>query len=146
MKCLICGHRCQIQEGGTGRCRMYTCFSGEIVERLQNRYLSIWPSSIETIPFLHYTPGGRYLLLSTLGCNLSCPGCVSHILVRYPDLVSEALSHALPDEILDRIREQSCLGAIFCLNEPTVSLQTVLTTSEKLKEAGYSIGCARTDA
>lgn len=121
---------------------MHTCKAGEIIERLPDRYLAIWPSPIETVPLLHYTPGGRYLLLSTLGCNLSCPGCVSHVLVEYPDLVADALRHAVPEEILDLIIQESCLGAIFCLNEPTVSFDTVIRTAKTLKKAGYLVGCA----
>ncbi|MFH0968477.1 MAG: radical SAM protein [Methanobacteriota archaeon] len=121
---------------------MYTCTSGEIVERFPDRYLAIWPSPIETVPLLHYTPGGRYLLLSTLGCNLSCPGCVSHILVNNPDLITEAMSQASSEEILHRVSEHSCLGAVFCLNEPTVSIETVIKTSQTLREAGYKVGCA----
>ncbi|HWQ66557.1 MAG TPA: hypothetical protein VN372_06775 [Methanospirillum sp.] len=121
---------------------MYTCTSAGIMERLPDRYLAIWPSPIETVPLLHYTPGGRYLFLSTLGCNLSCPGCVSHILVNNPDLISDALCHASPQEIIHQVREHSCLGAVFCLNEPTVSMETVLKTSQSLKDAGYSVGCA----
>lgn len=142
MECQICGHQCQIHEGAEGRCRMYTCSSGKIVERLPDRYLAIWPSPVETVPFLHFTPGGRYLLLSTLGCNLSCPGCVSHVLVNHPDLIADALRSASPGEIVDMVREESCLGAIFCLNEPTVSLETVVKTGRTLKEVGYSVGCA----
>jgi pyruvate-formate lyase-activating enzyme len=142
MQCQICGHHCQISEGGTGRCKMYTCSSSKIIERFPDKYLAIWPSQIETVPLLHFSPGGRYLLLSTLGCNLSCPGCVSHILVDHPDLIAGALHHAEPEEIRTLVEEHVCLGVIFCLNEPTVSLDTVIKTARMLKQSGYTVGCA----
>ena len=142
MECTICHHHCVIPEGGVGRCHMQTCTDGAVVERLPDRYLAIWPSGIETVPLLHYTPGGRYLLLSTLGCNLSCPGCVSHVLIKHPDLLSDALFHASPEDVTERVREYSCLGAVFCLNEPTVSLETVMRTAAELKESGLRVGCA----
>jgi len=142
MQCHICGHVCQIPEGGTGRCRMQTCSEGVVHERFADKYLALWPSQVETVPFLHYTPGGRYLLLSTLGCNLSCPGCVSHMLVSDPDLIADALFYASPDDILKQVREHSCLGAIFCLNEPSVSLDTVISTATVLKKSGFLVGCA----
>lgn len=138
----MCGHRCSIQEGGYGRCRMYTCINGEILERFPNRYLALWPSAIETIPFLHYTPGGRYLLLSTIGCNLSCEGCVSYVLAKNQDLLTDALIHAESSDILRMAKDNDCIGAVFCLNEPTVSLGTVARVARELHTAGLSMGCA----
>ena len=121
---------------------MYACMSGEIVERFPDQYLALWPGAIETIPLLHYTPGGRYLLISTIGCNLSCEGCVSHVLVKNQDLLTNALIHAPPSEILRRVRENACIGAIFYLNEPTVSIGTVTRVAQELHAAGFTIGCA----
>ncbi|WP_181391734.1 radical SAM protein [Methanospirillum lacunae] len=121
---------------------MQTCANGILHERFADKYLALWPSAIETVPFLHYTPGGRYLLLSTLGCNLSCPGCVSHMLVDDPDLIAGALLKADPDEILNQVRDHSCLGVIFCLNEPSVSFHTLINTAKTLKKEGLLVGCA----
>ncbi|ABD41710.1 Radical SAM [Methanospirillum hungatei JF-1] len=142
MECEMCGHRCSIQEGGYGRCRMYTCKNGEISERFPDLYLALWPGAIETIPFLHYTPGGRYLLLSTIGCNLSCEGCVSYVLAKNQDLLTDALIHAEPTDVLRMARDNACIGAVFCLNEPTVSLETVARVARELHAAGLSMGCA----
>ncbi|HWQ63317.1 MAG TPA: radical SAM protein [Methanospirillum sp.] len=121
---------------------MQTCENGILHERFADKYLALWPSAIETVPFLHHTPGGRYLLLSTLGCNLSCPGCVSHMLVDDPDLIAGALLKANPDDILKQVREHCCLGVIFCLNEPSVSFQTLIHTAKTLKKEGLLVGCA----
>lgn len=142
MNCHICGHHCLIPEGGVGKCRMQTCSEGVIVERYPDRYLAIWPGLIETVPFLHYTPGARYLLLSTLGCNLSCPGCVSHILIDHQDALSEAMTPVSPEMVLSKVHEHSCEGVIFCLNEPSVSPQTVLKTAGHIRKAGLKVGCA----
>lgn len=141
-QCTICGHSCIIPEGGYGRCRMYTVRNGTLTERFPDQYLALWPGAIETIPFLHFTPGARYLLLSTIGCNLFCKGCVSHILAKSPDLVSGALRQVSPDGVLREVREQSCNGALFCLNEPTVSGRTIIRVAEELKKNGFRVGCA----
>ena len=121
---------------------MYNCKNGKISERFPDRYLALWPGAIETIPFLHYTPGGRYLLLSTIGCNLSCEGCVSYVLAKNQDLLTDALIHADPADILRIAKDNACIGAVFCLNEPTVSLETVIRVAQNLHSAGLSIGCA----
>ncbi len=121
---------------------MNTMESGVIRERFPDHYLALWPGAIETIPFLHYHPGGRYLLLSTIGCNLSCTGCVSHILAKHPDLVSDALQKVLPGDVVRMVREHSCLGAVFCLNEPTISLKTLSRVAGALRNKGLPTGCA----
>ena len=121
---------------------MYTCINGEISERFPDRYLALWPGAIETIPFLHYTPGGRYLLLSTIGCNLSCEGCVSYVLAKNQDLLTDALIYADPADVLRMANDNACIGAVFCLNEPTVSFGTIIRVARELHTAGLSIGCA----
>lgn len=121
---------------------MQTCSAGLPTERYPDRYLAIWPGAIETVPFLHYTPGGRYLLLSTLGCNLSCPGCVSHILIDHQDALSEAMRPVSPEVVISQVREHACEGVIFCLNEPSVSPRTVVRTARLIREAGLKAGCA----
>lgn len=121
---------------------MQTCENGILHERFADKYLALWPSTIETVPFLHHTPGGRFLLLSTLGCNLSCPGCVSHMLVDDPDLIAGALFKADPDKILKQVKEHCCLGVVFCLNEPSISFTTLITAAKTLKKEGLLVGCA----
>ncbi|WP_265580468.1 hypothetical protein [Methanofollis aquaemaris] len=50
MKCGICEQGCNILEGGTGLCRMYTQTGGQIVERLPDSYLAVLPFSITSAP------------------------------------------------------------------------------------------------
>ena len=89
-----------------------------------------------------YFTNSSYLLLSTIGCNLSCEGCVSYVLAKNQDLLTDALIHADPAEILRMAKDNACIGAVFCLNEPTVSLGTVTRVARELHAAGLSIGCA----
>lgn len=91
MKCTYCEIGCTIQEkatgqeGATGACRMYECHQGKIVERFPDQYLTIFPISIETMPMLHFFPRGKFLQLSTVGCNFHCTGCISEVIVlEYP--------------------------------------------------------------
>ena len=53
-----------------------------ISERFPDQWLIVTPISVETIPLVHAWPRAKVLQVSTVGCNLSCPGCVSEILVR----------------------------------------------------------------
>ncbi|MDK2974265.1 MAG: hypothetical protein PWP08_636 [Methanofollis sp.] len=142
MRCRICEFGCEVPEGGSGRCGTYVCEDGRIVERFPRRYLHVYPVSIETVPMLHYTPNGKYLLVSTAGCNFACAGCVSGVQARDPDLVTGAMTAHPPDAIVDLAVAEECIGVVFCLNEPTVSCFTFLELATAARERGLRVGCS----
>lgn len=142
MKCGICEFGCEVPEGGSGRCGAYTCTDGRIVERLPRLYLHVYPVAIETVPMLHYTPNGKYLLVSTAGCNFACPGCVSEVQARRPSAVVGAMTEYRPDELVERAISEECIGIVFCLNEPTVSFFTFLELAAAARARGLRVGCS----
>lgn len=121
---------------------MYTSASDEITERFPDNWLVITPISVETIPFIHAFPQAKALQISTIGCNLSCPGCVSEVLVRNTDDMGTGLKHRSAEEIIDEAERNDCRGIIFCLNEPTVSLPSFLRVAALAKEKGMFVGCS----
>lgn len=125
-----------------GRCRMYECQRGQIVERFPDQYLTLFPISIETMPMLHYFPRGKFLQLSTVGCNFRCSGCISEVLVEEAGQLWGALMTKTPEEVVNAALGQNCLGIVFCVNEPTVSLPTFQRVARKAKEAGLLVGCS----
>ncbi len=141
-RCLYCHHNCEIPEGGIGRCSMYTVTANEVIERFPDQWLIVTPVSVETIPFVHAWPRAKALQISTVGCNLSCPGCVSEVLVRSPDTLGQGLRYRDPASILAEALDEHCQGIIFCLNEPTVSLPSFLRVALMAKENGLFVGCS----
>jgi len=82
MKCYVCENNCFIPEDGVGKCGLYSNRNEKIVEIYPNQYLIINPITIETMPMLHFMPRGKFLQVSTVGCNFDCPGCISTVLVK----------------------------------------------------------------
>ena len=142
MQCDICEHTCEIPEGTTGRCRMYANNGGTIAERFSGSYLVEYPISIETIPFLHFYPRGKFLQVSTIGCNFSCTGCVSEILTRATEEFAPALDKKTPDEVINRAVAECCQGIVFCLNEPAVSYDTFIALAQAAHNRGLLVGCS----
>lgn len=142
MRCTYCERTCDILEGQNGYCRMYRNSMGTITENYPDRYLNIYPVSSESIPMIHFYPNGIFLLISTMGCNFACDGCISEFQTTRPSTLQEVLTPHTPEEILKTAKEYSCRGITFCLNEPAVSFPTFLRVAKAAKKAGLLVGCS----
>ena len=142
MRCRYCEKTCDIPEKQDGYCRMYRNDQGTITENYPDRYLNIYPVSSESIPMLHFYPNGIFLLISTIGCNFACEGCISEFQTTRKGTLQEILTPHTPDEILAIAREGNCRGITFCLNEPAVSLPTFLRVAKAAKIAGLLVECS----
>lgn len=137
--CTYCELKCIISEGSTGKCRCYTNDSGMIVERFPDSYLMVFPIRIETMPLTHFYPQGKFLQVSTIGCNFSCPGCVSEILTRMTDELAPAMMKFTPSQVVSLARAQDCIGIAFCLNEPVVAYPTFQALVRVAHEQGLLV-------
>ena len=142
MRCKICEINCDLQEGGTGSCGMYINTGTEIRERYPGRYLAAVDTAIESMPMVHYHPGGTFLQVCTVGCNFKCRGCVSEILTDHFGAIQGEFQEMTPEQIMDRAEAEACIGVMFCFNEPTVSYFTVKALAAMVKQRGLLFGCS----
>ncbi|MGM0771715.1 MAG: radical SAM protein [Halobacteriota archaeon] len=141
MKCNICEMGCNLAEGKSGQCRMYTNKNGKIFERYPCNYFTMMPVSIETVPLLHFYPRGKFLQVCTIGCNFKCEGCISEILASR--LLSLNNSSGTGNEqVINKALEEDCIGIVFCLNDPVVSYFTFRDLARKARENSLLIGCS----
>ena len=140
--CDICEMRCEIPQGSAGRCRMYMKLDGHITERYPDSYLVEYPISIETMLLLHFYPQGKFIQVSTIGCNFACSGCVSELLTRSVPEFAPSLMKKSPEMIVQRAHKEGCRGIVFALNEPTVSYPTFSRLARAAREADLMIGCS----
>lgn len=140
MKCDICEIGCRIEPDGFGRCNMYTLKNGELVEHFPNQFSTLFPISIETVPTLHFYPNHKFLQVSTIGCNLTCPGCISEILATGTRTLSATLKTVPPEAVIQKAREEGCKGIVFCINDPSVSFFTFLNLARLARENGLKVG------
>ena len=142
MKCTICERKCDIDDGGIGGCGMMICSQSEIRERYPDRYLAAVDTAIESMPMVHFHPRGKFLQVCTVGCNFNCHGCVSEILTHHLSAIHGAFQQMTPEAVIGKAREESCIGIMFCFNEPTVSYFTFLRLAEMARQAGLLVGCS----
>jgi len=142
MECTVCENRCRIAENGTGICGTYTSRNNRIAEKYPDQYLVAVPSEIESMPMLHFHPGGTFLQVCTIGCNFRCKGCVSWILTESPGSLEGALHRMSPEEVVEKAHAKGCVGVMFCFNEPAVSFLTFKKVASLARKKGLLVGCA----
>jgi pyruvate formate lyase activating enzyme len=140
--CTICELRCRLGQGRPGACGLYELNDGRIVERYPDHFLVACPISIETMPMLHFQPGAKFLQITTTGCNFSCPGCISTVLVREMTPDSRALKHLSADQVIAMAVETGCQGIVFLMNDPLAALRRFVRIAELAHARGLAVGCS----
>jgi pyruvate formate lyase activating enzyme len=142
MTCDICENRCSVAEGGVGFCGQYRRTNDTMEECYPDRYLITCPILIETMPMLHFHPGGKFLQISTVGCNFDCPGCISTVIVREMNPASTMLRKLDANQVVAAALQQGCRGISFLMNDPLASFDTFLRVARAARDAGLLVGCA----
>ena len=142
MHCNYCERRCEISDGKTGFCRMYTVSGGAIKERFPHRWSSCGTSLMESVPFYHVFPGSRTLAIGTTSCNFRCRYCSNaYIAKEDPQAQQDRIYHLPPQELVKVAQKFGCRSIVFNVNEPTVSIPSLLEVSQEAKKAGIPMGC-----
>ena len=142
MHCNYCEWRCDLGGGTPGVCRMYEESEGAIKERFPHRWSSCIPSRIESIPFYHVRPGSRTLVIGTMGCNFSCRYCSNSFIAKEdPIRVVERMLRLSPAEVVRKATQMACRSIVFNVNEPAMSIPSLLELGEAARAEGISLGC-----
>ncbi len=137
LKCDICFHHCELDEGRTGLCRARANRGGQIVPLNYGRLTSLALDPIEKKPLRRFHPGGLALSLGSFGCNLRCPFCqnaeISMAGAEFParDYSPEALV-----QLALALRPRGNLGLAYTYNEPLVGYEFVRDCAALVREAG----------
>jgi pyruvate-formate lyase-activating enzyme len=116
--------------------------NGILGEIFPDMYLVACPISAETMPVLHAYPGETFFQISTLGCNLSCEGCISTVIVKEMDEGEDLLQHIPPEKVVDLALERNCRGVVFLMNDPLASYLTFTNVAKAAKARGLVVGCS----
>jgi len=136
MRCTICPHECDLDEGQKGFCKARICKNNEIICANYGLITSIAVDPIEKKPLYRFHPGRPILSVGSYGCNMSCSFCqnsgisqkiVSAEYISPQELVQIALT--VPDNI----------GVAFTYNEPLISYEYIMDTAPLLQQAGLKV-------
>jgi pyruvate-formate lyase-activating enzyme len=121
---------------------MYYADGGAIRERFPSRWSTYAMSRIESMPFYHAYPGSRVMTIGTCGCNFTCRYCSNgYIARRDPAEQIGAMYELSTEELVRMALKLECHAIVFNVNEPTVSLPSLLDLKTHADKAGLSMGC-----
>ncbi len=142
MQCEYCERRCRLGPESYGYCRMYYAPHGQVRERFPDKWCAYSVSRVESIPFYHAYPGARCLVVGTAGCNLDCRYCSNAYAAKEdPAALTDILLDLAPETVVRLSEKHGCHALVFAINEPTVSLPTLMEVSRAAKAAGLPMGC-----
>lgn len=142
MRCNYCEWRCDLHGEKLGRCRMYRADGDSIKERFPGRWCNYSVSRVESIPFYHAYPGSRCMAVGTSSCNFNCKYCSNAFIAKQdPAEQQDGMFELSPRELVGMAAKAGCHSIVFNVNEPTVSLPTVLKVAREARKSGIHMGC-----
>lgn len=151
VRCGVCPHHCELEEGQLGLCRARRCSGGHVTSESYGRVTSLAVDPIEKKPIARWKPGTRTLSVGSYGCNLRCPFCQNwQIAQAGADEVP--WREVSPNELIElaleaRSRDVLVQSIAYTYNEPLVGWEYVRDCARLAHEAGLanvlvSNGCA----
>ena len=137
IRCVACGHRCRIQPGHAGVCRVRYNDSGNLmVPRGYVAGLAVDP--IEKKPFFHAYPGASALSFGMLGCDYKCGYCQNWITSQsLRDPVAGAAPRDIgPEEIVRLATEHGARVVTSTYNEPLITSEWAVEVFRLAKREG----------
>ncbi len=139
--CLACGHRCFIQPGREGVCRVRFNVAGEL--RVPFGYVgALACDPVEKKPFFHFLPGRDVLTFGMLGCDFHCGYCqnwVTSQMLRDPSAAA-APKPCTPDRLVQLALDSGAGAIASSYNEPLITSEWAHAIFTQARRAG--LACA----
>ncbi|MFW6383806.1 MAG: AmmeMemoRadiSam system radical SAM enzyme [Halodesulfurarchaeum sp.] len=141
VECTACAHRCVLDPGQRGVCRVRENIDGQL--RLLT-YGKVYdsgygaPGSVDPIekkPLYHFRPGSGVLSFGGVSCNFACQFCQNHHLA-FAEPEDVALREVTPEAAVESALDQGAAGIAWTYNEPTIYAEYVRDGAQAAQEAG----------
>ncbi|HEX8179296.1 MAG TPA: radical SAM protein, partial [Pyrinomonadaceae bacterium] len=138
LRCYACGHRCLINEGKRGICKVRYNEGGRLLVP-KNYVAALACDPTEKKPFFHVLPGSDTLTFGMLGCDLHCAYCQNWLTSQAlrdeaagtrPQVVSSARLVALA-----KAYGASLVGSSY--NEPLITAEWAVEVFRQAKPEGF---------
>jgi pyruvate formate lyase activating enzyme len=141
MKCNYCEWKCDLTKGKSF-CGMYEERNGYVVEKYPDRWCTYMVSRIESVPFYHAYPGSRSMVIGSAGCNFRCRYCSNgFIACQNPADIQDLMYEFKPEKFVEMAQKLGCHNIVFNVNEPAVSLPSLIRVKGYAEKAGIPMGC-----
>jgi len=134
--CLLCAHRCTLQEGRSGICNVRKNVGGQIQALTYHRVAATHSDPIEKKPLYHFLPGSTSFSIAAMGCNFSCTFCQNHSLSMVKNeagIIGEAVT---PAQIVQAAQRNQSASISYTYTEPTIYFELMYETAQLAHAAG----------
>jgi pyruvate formate lyase activating enzyme len=144
VKCVLCPHKCVIDDGGYGFCGTRRNLHGILYSDSYGKFTSLALDPIEKKPLYHFYSGSKILSAGSYGCNMKCGFCQNHKISQFDfgkgcfDTKTDFVS---PENLLRFAETESKenIGIAFTYNEPALSFEYILDTAPLFHRQGYKV-------
>ena len=138
LRCYACGHRCLINEGKRGICKVRYNEGGHLMVP-SNYVAALQCDPTEKKPFFHALPGSDTLTFGMLGCDLHCSYCQNFLTSQaLRDDAAGVAPRVVTAEKLVSLAEAygaSMVGTSY--NEPLITAEWAIDVFKRAKPAGF---------
>jgi len=125
IRCDLCPHSCEVEEGERGYCEVRENTGGRYYSLVYGNPCAVHVDPIEKKPFYHVLPSSRSFSIATTGCNFDCKFCQNwEISQARPD---DTQNYELPPEDVVQLAERYQSDSIASTYvEPTVFVEYMI--------------------
>ncbi|MBD3186335.1 AmmeMemoRadiSam system radical SAM enzyme [Candidatus Bathyarchaeota archaeon] len=150
VRCLTCGHRCTIPEGGLGFCKTRTNEGGKCYTLIYGVLTAESLDPIEKKPLFHFHPGNSIYSISSIGCSFRCENCQNFHISQssaeangmvFKDHRGRRLNMKVTPAktLIDKVLKSGTKLIAFTYNEPLIWLEYIMDVGALAKEHGIEI-------
>ncbi|MFC1667783.1 AmmeMemoRadiSam system radical SAM enzyme [Chlamydiota bacterium] len=138
VKCLLCSHRCVIQEDSFGVCGVRQNSNGVLYTLVYADVIAAHIDPIEKKPFYHFLPGSTSFSIATIGCNFKCGFCQNWQISQQnkKEVKNENMNELLPAEVVKVAKKNGCKSISYTYTEPTVFFEYAYDAAKIAKDNG----------
>lgn len=139
VRCNLCAHRCRIEEGERGLCRVRENRNGTLCTLVYGHAVALHVDPVEKKPLFHFYPGSTAYSMAAPGCNFHCTWCQNwEISQLRPEQDLEVGQRASPEQIVAAALQTECRSIAYTYTEPTIFFEYAYDTARLAREAGLA--------
>jgi len=138
VRCIACHHRCLIEEGSTGICKVRYVREGKLWVPFGYVIGGVACDPVEKKPFYHLYPGSNAVTFGMLGCNFHCEFCQNWVTSQAlrENISTTRIIEIMPEEIATLAKRYKAKLVVSSYNEPVITAEWAKAVFEKAVRLG----------
>jgi len=139
VSCLLCNHKCRIQESRYGICGVRQNIKGQLKTHSYGKIIASNADPIEKKPLYHFLPGTSSYSIASVGCNFKCRFCQNWQISQAKEAGGlRGASKIAPEAVVVSALNQGCASIAYTYTEPTIFLEYAYKVAEIAKREGLA--------